>query len=163
MSVRLPCEAPVPIGLALVRLVAPRPASPVALGAAPARGLGTRRLIGVCRVGFGLERFVAGSVLDERAVYGKVVVRHQGFHPRLGDDRGQEAARHVAFQEAVALLAECRGVPARRVHRQPNEPAEQQVFVELLHQLTFGTDTEERLEQEVPEQPFGRDRGTPGR
>jgi hypothetical protein len=55
LSVRLPCQTCVRIGLALVRLVASRPTPPVALSVAPTRGVGTGRLVGGGRIGFGLE------------------------------------------------------------------------------------------------------------
>ncbi len=45
---------------------------------------------------------------------------------RLGDHGRQQPLGHVAVQQAVAVLAEGGRVPHRRVHRQTDEPAEQQ-------------------------------------
>ena len=44
--------------------------------------------------------------------------------PRIGQDRRQKAARYVAFQQPIPVLGEHRHVPHRRVHRQPDKPAE---------------------------------------
>jgi hypothetical protein len=49
-------------------------------------------------------------------------------------------------------------VPDRRIHRQADEPAEQQVVIELLHQLAFRAHRVESLEQQGPQQLLGRDR-----
>src|SRR5215467_469480 len=44
------------------------------------------------------------------------------------------------------------------VHRQADEPAEQKIVFELLHQQAFRTHGIERLEQKRSQQPFRRDR-----
>jgi hypothetical protein len=64
----------------------------------------------------------------------------------------------VAPEQPVAVLGEHGHVPDRIVDPEPGEPAEQQVVVELLHQLALGADRIERLEQECPEQLLGRAR-----
>ena len=56
------------------------------------------------------------------------------------------------------FLPEARRVPRRVVDAQPDEPAEQKVEVDPLHQLALGADAVERLQQQRPKQPFRRDR-----
>ena len=52
-----------------------------------------------------------------------------------------------------------RVVPDGIVDAEPHEPAEQQVVVELLHQLALGADRVEGLDQRAAQQLLGRDRG----
>ena len=59
--------------------------------------------------------------------------------------------------DPVAILAKRAGIPDRRIHRQADKPAEQQVVIQLLHQLPFRADRVERLQQQRPQQLFGRD------
>jgi hypothetical protein len=59
--------------------------------------------------------------------------------------------------DPVAILAERAGIPHRRIHRQADKPAEQQVVIQLLNQLPFRADRVERLRQQRPQQLFGRD------
>src|ERR1035438_172121 len=51
-------------------------------------------------------------------------------------------------------------VPYRVVHAQTHEPAEQQVVVQLLDQLTLRADRVKRLQQKRPQHILRRDRGT---
>ena len=67
-------------------------------------------------------------------------------------------ARDVAVEQPIAVLAEHGRIPDRIVHRQPDEPAEQQIVVELLHQLPFRAHRVEGLQQQRPQQPLRRDR-----
>jgi hypothetical protein len=62
------------------------------------------------------------------------------------------------LQQTVTILAEHRRHPDRIVHRQANEPAEQQIVVQLFHQQTLRTDGVKRMQQHS-QQMFGRDRG----
>ena len=49
-------------------------------------------------------------------------------------------------------------VPGRLVRREPDEPAEQEVELEPLHQLALRADRVERLQQHRPQQHLRRDR-----
>ncbi len=100
--------------------------------------------------------------LNQRAVDAEVVVRQKPLHPRLRQNRRQELARHVALKQPVTILRKRRGVPNRRIHRQSDEPAEQQIIVELLHQLPLRPHRKERLQQQRLQQLLRRDRGTTG-
>ena len=70
----------------------------------------------------------------------------------------KELGRDIAVEQPVAVLAEHGRIPHRIVRRQPDEPAEQQVVVELLHQLPFRAHRVERLQQQRSQQPLRRDR-----
>ena len=50
-------------------------------------------------------------------------------------------------------------IPDRIIHRQTDEPAEQKIVVDLLHQLALRAHREERLQQRRPQQLLRRDRG----
>ena len=91
-----------------------------------------------------------------------MLAREQRLDLRVGEDRGQEAARDIALQQAIAIFGEHRHVPHRRIHRQADEPAEQHVVGDLLHQLPFRADREQGLQQQRPQQLLGRDRGPAG-
>lgn len=88
--------------------------------------------------------------------------REQWLDLWIAEDRRQEAARDVAFQQAVAIFGEHRHVPHRHVHRQADEPAEQHVVGDLLHQLPLRADREQGLQQQRPQQLLRRDRGAAG-
>lgn len=74
----------------------------------------------------------------------------------------KEFPRHVGTQQAVAVDAEARAIPDRVVHGQSDKPAEQQVVVELFHQLPFAAHGEQDLQQQGAEQLFRGNRGAPG-
>jgi hypothetical protein len=65
----------------------------------------------------------------------------------LSQDRCQELGGHLAFEQTVAVLREHRVIPHRIIDPQPNEPAEQQVELQPLHQLTFRADRIKGLQQ----------------
>ena len=79
--------------------------------------------------------------------------------PRLGQHAREEGLRDIAIQQALPVLRERRRVPDRLVHVQPDEPAEQQVVIQLLHQLPLTAHREEHLQQQGPQQFLRRDRG----
>jgi hypothetical protein len=74
----------------------------------------------------------------------------------------EELRRHIRIQQPVAVLRERRVIPDRIVNAEPDEPAEQQVVIDLLHQLAFAAHRIERLQERGPEQPFRRDRLSAG-
>lgn len=96
--------------------------------------------------------------VDHRAIDREVIGRQQPAHPSQAHQRRQELARDVRFQQPVAVLGKRRGVPDRRIDVDPDEPPEQQVVVDLLHQLPLRADREERLQQCRAQQLFRRDR-----
>jgi len=78
--------------------------------------------------------------------------RHHTFQERGGD---------LAVQQPLAVLGEHGRVPHQLVHVQANEPAEEQVVVELLQQLPLAADRIQDLEQLGP-QLLRRDRRPAG-
>ena len=79
-------------------------------------------------------------------------------HLRLRQHAGQELHRHLALQQPVAVLGEGGRIPHRIVDAKADEPAEQQVELDPLHQLALRADRVERLQQQRPQQPLRRDR-----
>ena len=64
-------------------------------------------------------------------------------------------------QQTLAVFREHRGHPHRLLHRQADEPAVQQVVLDLLHELALRTDTVEHLKKHGAQQFLGRDAGPP--
>lgn len=99
--------------------------------------------------------------LDQRPVHREMVARQQPLYPRLGQDGLQKLRRDLTFQQPIPVLGEARMVPRQIVHTQSHKPAEKQVEVYPLHQLTLRPDAVERLQQHGPKQSFRRDRWPP--
>jgi hypothetical protein len=57
----------------------------------------------------------------------------------LVEQRGQKLGRDVALEQPVTVLRKGRVVPDRIVDAEPHEPAEQEVELEPLHQLSAST------------------------
>ena len=94
--------------------------------------------------------------LDHRAVDAEMLGREQPAHVRPVEQARQELGRDLALQQPVAILRERRVVPDRIVDAEPGEPAEQEVELQPLHQLALRADAVERLQQQRPQQLFGR-------
>ena len=76
---------------------------------------------------------------------------------------GEKLARNLRFQQPVAVLREHGRHPHRLIDAEADEPAVEQVVVQLLHQLRLRADRVERLQQQRPQQPLGRNRRPAGR
>ena len=129
----------------------------VSFGIAPATAVLTfprRRLAAVLRH----EAFHAGPGLDQRAVDREVLTREELADFRQVQHANHELTGNIAVEQPIPVLAEHGRIPHRIVGREPDEPAEQQIIVELLHQLQFRTHRVERLKQQRAQQPFRRDR-----
>ena len=100
----------------------------------------------------------AGPGLDQRAVNREVLARQKCVDLRQVQHTGKELGRDIAIEQAIPVLAEHGGIPDRIVGRQSDEPAEQQIVVELLHQLPFRAHRVKRLQQQRPQQSLRRDR-----
>jgi hypothetical protein len=64
-----------------------------------------------------------------RAVDGKVVVRKQGSHLPMSEKHGQEFARHLGFEQPVAVLREHRRHPNSIIHAKTDKPAIEQIVM----------------------------------
>jgi hypothetical protein len=78
----------------------------------------------------------------------------------MSQQLGHELLKHLALSQPLAVLGERGRVPDRVIGRQPNEPAEQQVVVQLLDQLPLGADAVEHLQQQGAQQLLRRNRWT---
>src|SRR6185503_2069866 len=107
----------------------------------------TRRLVGAV---FGSEALQARPCLDERTVDREMVARQQRPHLAVSKNGGHELRRHLGIEQPVAVLREDGRVPDGIVDAEPDEPAEHQVVVELLHQLALRTLATERREATSP-------------
>jgi hypothetical protein len=70
----------------------------------------------------------------------------------------KELGRDIAVEQPIPVFAEYGRIPHRVVHRQPDKPAEQQIVVELLHQLPLRAHCIKRLQQQRSQQSLRRDR-----
>jgi hypothetical protein len=61
-----------------------------------------------------------------------MLVREQRLDLWMVQQPGHELLQDVAALQPLAVLGEGRGIPHRIVRRQSDEPAQQQVVVELL-------------------------------
>ena len=89
---------------------------------------------------FPLKTLVARPRLNQRAVHAEVLFREQIVLARLLQYLPEELLGYVAPQQPLPILAEHCWHPHRLVHVQPHEPAEQQIVLQLLHQLPLAPD-----------------------
>ena len=76
-----------------------------------------------------------------------MLVRQERRHLVVRQDGRQKFARYAGVQQPVAVLREDRWHPHGIVDAEPDEPAEQQIVLHLLHQLPLGVDREQDLDQ----------------
>jgi hypothetical protein len=95
---------------------------------------------------------------EQRAVHREVLGRQQLALPCFCDHLGEEGARHVVREQALAVLREARGVEAPVGDIEVEEPFEEEVVAEALTELAFGADRVQRDQQARLEQMLGRDR-----
>jgi hypothetical protein len=96
---------------------------------------------------FLLEALLPGPRLNQGAVHGPVVIRHQLMLAGLGQDWLEKSLRDVSGQPALPVLGKGRGFPDWVIHVQPDTPAKQHVVIQLLHQQTLTADRVEYLQQ----------------
>src|SRR6201988_4418289 len=100
----------------------------------------------------------AGPRFDQRPIDREMLAGEQFSHLRQIEHAGKELGGDIPVEQPVPVLAKYRRIPDRLVRRKPDEPAEEQIEVELLHQLPFRAHRIERLQQQRPQQPLRRDR-----
>ena len=103
----------------------------------------------------------AAQASDERAVDAEVLVGDHSLP--LGDQLHplEELARHALVEQALAVVAEAGVIPDAIVDCQSDEPAEQQVEVDLLDELALRAHRVEDLDQQRPQQKLRRYRRSP--
>jgi hypothetical protein len=79
------------------------------------------------------------------------------INPLRFENLVEERPCHVALHQAVAVGREGFRNPHLVVDSEPDEPAEEQVVIQLLHQQFFTPDRVEDLQEQRPQEPLGRD------
>src|SRR5512133_3844410 len=105
------------------------------------------------------EALQARPRLDERAVHREVLVAHEAGAASRLHDLGEELRRHFMFEQSLPVPREGRVVEALLDAIHVEEPAEQQVVVELLAEEPLAAHAVERHQQRRLQEPLGRDRG----
>jgi len=77
-----------------------------------------------------------------------MLIREQRLHLGVVQQPGHELLEDVAVLQPFAVLGERRGVPHRIIRRQADEPAIQQIVVQLLDQLPLRADAVEHLQEQ---------------
>jgi hypothetical protein len=109
------------------------------------------------------EAFVASPRVDQRAVDRDMLVRQQWRDVRMMQQRFHEASEQIAVLQSLTILRQRRRIPHRVVRRTPDEPAGQQMVVQLLHQVPLTPYAVAYWQEQRAQQLFGRDRWTPRR
>jgi membrane-associated phospholipid phosphatase len=135
-------EPGVGIRLTFMRVVGAFLAAEVTFAVAPTR----RRLIGTV---LGAQALQRGPGLDQRAADGEMLVGQEPLDLRVSQHGLQELRRDIGFEQALAVLGKGRVIPYRIVDAGPDEPAKQEIVVDLLHQLTLRAHRIERLRNEA--------------
>ncbi len=91
---------------------------------------------------------MAGPCLDQRPINGEMLVRQQGHDLLVLQQCLHKTIEQIALLQTLAVLCKRGGVPHGIVRDKPNEPAVQQVVVQLLHQLPFTPDAVQHVEQQ---------------
>jgi hypothetical protein len=87
-----------------------------------------------------------------------MLVRQQHAQFLMLHEFGEKLPRYVGLKQPIAVLREDRRHPHRLVNAKPDEPAVEQVVIELFHQLPLRPDRIEGLQQKCPKQPLRCDR-----
>jgi hypothetical protein len=95
-----------------------------------------------------LEALLARPGRDLRAIYGKVLVGKQPSLLGLVDHTLEKRLRHIGVEQPLSVLRERRRIPHRVVHLESDEPAKQQIVVELSHEQPLASDRVENLQQQ---------------
>jgi hypothetical protein len=74
-----------------------------------------------------------------------MLVRQKRLYLLVVEKLSHELLEHITLLKAFPVLGENCCIPDRGVRRQTDEPTEQQIVIELLHQLPLGPDRIEHL------------------
>ena len=83
------------------------------------------------------EALLSCPCLQQRSIHSEVLIGEQIPLACLLEHSREKSLGNVTFQQTLAILHEHRHIPNRVVHVQANEPTEQQVVIQLLHQHAF--------------------------
>jgi hypothetical protein len=109
-----------------------------------------------------LEALQPGPGLDQRPVDREVLRRQELAPLSLGQHPLEEGPGDIPAEQPLPVLGEHGRVPDPVINAEAHEPPEEEVVVQLLHELAFAPDRVQHLQQQGPEQLLGRDRRTPG-
>ncbi len=108
------------------------------------------------RAVLGSKALVRRLCCDHRAVDAEMLIAQKARHPSLLNDGLEQLTGDVCLEQPIAVLAEGRVIPHRLIHRQPDEPAEQKVVLELLDQPPLAADRIQNLQKQCPNEPLRR-------
>src|SRR6202522_729481 len=114
---------------------------------------------GLARSVLGPETLVTGPGLNQRPIHREVFIGHK--RPSSFQHPLEKRLGNLFLQQALSILAVHRVIPHRLVPLHSYKPAEQQVVLHLLDQHAFTAYRIEDLQQQGPQQPFGRYRWPP--
>ena len=87
-------------------------------------------------------------------------IRQQFGRPRLLQNAGEKGCGQVRIeQKALLILGKDGMVPDLVVHGKADEPAKQEIVIELLHQQPVAADGVQDLQQQGPQQLLRGNRG----
>lgn len=145
----LSSQARIRIGRGGVGFIAPLLPSEINFIVAPDPALGRLFILGPAAL-------LRSPGFQQSAIDGEVIGREQMASARLLDHAVEEGNRDVSGQESLAVLAEGGRRPHRIIGVQADEPVEEQIVVELLHELTLAANGEKHLNQQRPQHLLGR-------
>jgi hypothetical protein len=91
-----------------------------------------------------------------------MLVADQAETASLLDDQLEKLSRRIVVEQSAAIMCKAAVVKARFIAVHVEEPAEQQIVVELLTKQPITADTIKCHQQRSLEQPLGRNRRSPG-
>lgn len=100
------------------------------------------------------EALYRGPRLDPRAI-DRGARSMAAVSPRAGEQRGQKFSRNLTLEQPVPAFGEGRMAPDYVVNSEADEPAEQKLEVQPLHQLPFQADAVNHLQQHRPQPSKG--------
>jgi len=103
------------------------------------------------------EAFQAGRRLNQRAVNREVLVAQQPMRIGTPHHRVEELAGHVVLQHALTVLGKAGAIKAGLDHVHAQEPAEQEVVLQLLTERLLAADRIQTDQQRGLQQPLGWD------
>src|SRR3990167_2367309 len=103
--------------------------------------------LGIVIVVLGPETLLGSPRLNQRAIHTEMFLADQLLLVGQANHLFKQLGNDVMLQQPVAILAERGVIPDLIVDTQTNEPAIEQVIVDMFNQLPFATNTEQHLEQ----------------
>jgi len=102
---------------------------------------------------------VGSPGVDQRAIHREVLVGSQLLPLGERQDLAEKLPHDGFRKQPFPVLGEGRRRPHAIIHGEADEPAVQEVVLDVLHQLPFGADGKEHLDEAGPQQPLRRDTG----